>query len=316
MSGVPAQGRTARLDRALVALGRSRPDLVVVDADYTRPSREGPFSEEFPHRFFDVSLSDPATVASAARLAEEGQTVVAVGLSALIAGRGYADIRDRLCGPRARVRFLADPTVPLPEEHGASSPMIEDIGLMRGLPGMTLLCPADPPSAVGALEAAVDIAGPAYLRLGPEDGAAVTDGTVEIGRARELRAGKDLTIAAIGAAVGRALEVASSLARVGIDVRVLDMASVKPIDEKAILRAARETGAILSLEEHAVATGLGSVVAACTSEEYPVPVRRVGAPDVFPGEPGGPPEQDPYGLALEHCLEEAYELLRARGKVQ
>ena len=132
---------------------------------------------------------------------------------------------------------------------------------------------------------------------------------------RELRSGQDLTIVAIGPAVGRALETATALARVGVAARVLDLASVKPLDGKAVLRAARETGAILSLEAHSALTGIGSMVAAYTSEEYPVPVRRIGSSGSFPGTPGAP-SNDPYGLTPEHCLEEAYELLRARGKVQ
>lgn len=314
MNPSPARQRDG-LDQTILALGRADPLIVAVDADYGRPTRETPFSKEFPDRFFDVSTSDPNTVGTSARLAGEGRTVIATGLASLIAGQGYDRVRESVCRPKARVRFLADPTIPLPEEVGPSGPMAEDIGLMVGLPGMTVLCPADPPSASSALRASVGIDGPAYLRLGPDDAPTVTDGIVEIGRARELRAGQDLTIVAVGAAVGRALETATALARVGISARVLDLASVKPIDGQALLRAARETGAILSLEEHSALRGVGSLVAAYTSEEYPVPVRRIGSPDLFPEVPEEG-ASDPYGLSLEHCLEEAYELLRARGKVQ
>ncbi|HEV2520272.1 MAG TPA: transketolase C-terminal domain-containing protein [Thermoplasmata archaeon] len=304
------------LDAALLALGESDGQLVVVDADYSRPTRATPFSHAFPDRFFDVSVSDPATVATSARLASEGRTVVAWGLAELIVGQAFRELRESICRPGARVRFLADPITALPDASGGSAPMVEDLGLARGLPGLTILAPADPSSAAGALRAVANLPGPAYLRLGPESAPRVTDGTVEVGRARELRPGRDLTLIAIGSAVARALEAAEALGRVGVDVRVLDLASVKPVDTKAILRAARETGAILTLEPHSVLTGIGSVIAACTAEEYPVPVRRVGSPDLFPGGSAENPSDDPYGLALEHCLEEAYELLRARGKVQ
>ncbi|MCI4357668.1 MAG: transketolase family protein [Thermoplasmata archaeon] len=297
-------------------MGRSDPELVVVDADFGRPTRESPFSKQFPYRFFDVTVSDPVTVSSSARLAGEGRTVAAYGLAGLIAGQGYYSVRESICRPRARVRFLADPTTSLPQESGGSPPMVEDIGLMRGLPGMTVVCPADPASAGSAMRAVAALEGPAYVRLGPDDAPNVTDGVVELGRAQELRPGRDLTVAAIGPAVSRALEVARALSRVGVEVRVLDLASVKPFDIKAVLRAARETGAILCLEQHSVVTGVGSLVAACTAEEYPVPVRRLGSPDLFPGGASGVSPDDPYGLALDHCLEEAYELLRARGKVQ
>jgi transketolase len=316
MSGTAPVGQRDRLDATLLELGRADPGLTVLDADFGRPSRETPFSRTFPDRFEDVSVSDPATARTSAHRAAEGRTVVAWGLATLIAGQGYLEIRESVCRPRARVRFLSDPVTPWPTPGGPSEPMVEDLGLLRGLPGMTVVSPADPASAASALRAVAPLDGPAYVRLVRDDAGNVTDGVVEIGRARELRPGADLTIGAIGGAVARALETSDALARVGVGARVLDLASVKPLDVKAVLRAARETGAILTLEEHSVLTGVGSLVAACTSEEYPVPVRRVGAADLFPGAGSAPDHDDPYGLALDHCLEEAYELLRARGKVQ
>jgi transketolase len=194
--------------------------------------------------------------------------------------------------------------------------MLEDIGLMRGLPGMTVLVPADAPSTRAATLAIVEFDGPCYVRLTRENLPTVTDGDLRIGRANEIRAGGDLTIIAVGAMVARALDVAEELHRIGIETRVIDLASVKPFDEKAILRAARDTGAILTMEEHTALTGIGALVASATSENYPVPVRRVGVPDLF-GESGEPwTLLDHYGLSKDRALEEAFDLLRLRGKVQ
>jgi transketolase len=180
---------------------------------------------------------------------------------------------------------------------------------------MTVIVPSDAPTTRAATFAVADRAGPAYVRLTRENLPVVTDGSFAIGRAAELRSGSDLTIVAIGALVARALEVAEELSRVGLSVRVLDFASVKPFDEPALLRAARDTGAILVLEEHSVLTGVGALVAATTSENYPVPVRRVGVPDVF-GESGDPwALLDRYGMSKERIREEAWELLQLRGKV-
>jgi transketolase len=193
--------------------------------------------------------------------------------------------------------------------------MLEDIGLMRGLPGMTVVVPADAPTTRSAILALAEVYGPAYVRLTRENLPTVTDGSFEIGRANELRPGSDLTIVALGALVARALDVAEELHKVGVEVRILDAASVKPFDEAAVLRAARDTGALLVLEEHTVETGVGSLIAATTAENYPVPVRRVGVPDVF-GESGeGWALMDRFGLSEGRIMEEAWELLRARGKV-
>ena len=187
---------------------------------------------------------------------------------------------------------------------------------MRGLPGMTVVVPADAPSTHSATLALAGFDGPAYLRLVRESLPTVTDGSFVLGRATEVRAGGDLTIVAVGALVARALEVGLELHRVGVEARVLDFASMKPFDEKALLKAARETGAILTMEEQSVVTGLGTIVAATTSGAHPVPVRSLGVPDVF--EEGGDPATrlDRHGLSKARAMEEAWELLRLRGKVQ
>ena len=237
------------------------------------------------------------------------------GSAAFAAGTAYAAIREHLSLRQANVKIVAHEGSSTPGAFRETHPFLEDLGIMRGLPGMTVIVPADGPSTRGALLAVHRQEGPAYLRLARGTLPTVSDGSFEIGRATELRAGTDLTIVAVGALVVRALEVARTLAEVGISARVLDFASVKPFDEPALLRAARDTGAILVLEEHTVLTGVGALVASTTSENYPVPVRRVGIPDVLVESDALPDRLDRYGLGFERIRDEAWELLRLRGKV-
>jgi len=302
--------------KALVELGERDPNLVVLDADLSGSTRTALFGQRFPERFFNVGVMEPTMMTMAAGLALSGRTVFASTFAIFAAGQAYNMVRQSICYNRANVKIVATHGGLLVGGDGGTHQMLEDISLMRGLPGMTVVVPADAPTTRSATFAITEFDGPAYVRLTRENLPTVTDGTFVVGRANELRAGADLTLVAVGALVARALEVAEELHRVGVEARVLDFASVKPFDEKALLKAARETGAILTLEEHSVLTGLGSMVAAATSENYPVPVRRIGVPDVFgeSGEPWG--LLDRFGLSKERALEEAWDLLKMRGKVQ
>jgi transketolase len=301
-------------EAALGELGAADPNLLVVEV--TDEPVPGPFGRHFPERYLRVSPTEPGWLSNAAGRAGPERVVFARASSAASASGSYGAIRDSICGPGANVKIVGTHGgVPSERDPGGRA-IVEDLGVLRGLPGMTVVVPADAPSARAATRAIAEFAGPAYLRLTRAELPTVTDGSFEVGRASTLRDGADLTIVAVGALVARALEVADELGRVGVSARVLDFASLKPFDEKALLRAARETGAILTLEEHSVATGLGSLVASATSEEAPVPVRRVGLPDVFGAPEGGGPALDRYGLSRERCLEEAWSLLRGRGKVQ
>jgi transketolase len=301
--------------QTLVELGEKDPTMVVLDADLSGSTRTQLFGRRWPDRFFNVGVMEPTMVTIASGLALGGRKVFASTFAVFAAGQAYNMVRQSVCYNRADVKIVATHAGLLVGADGGTHQIVEDLGLMRGLPGMTVICPADAPTTAAAVRAVHARDGPAYLRLPREDLPTLTDGSFEIGRAAELRSGSDLTIAAVGALVARALEVAEEFHRVGVEVRVLDLASVKPFDEKAILRAARETGAILTMEEHTVLTGVGALVASTTSEEYPVPVRRIGVPDVF-GESGEPwALLDHFGMSKERCLEEGYELLRRRGKV-
>jgi transketolase len=300
--------------KALVELGERDPDLVVFDADLSGSTRTALFGQKFPPRFFNVGVMESTMMSMAAGMSLAGRTVYASTFAVFAAGQAYNFVRQSICYQHANVKIVATHAGLLVGGDGGTHQMVEDIGLMRGLPGMTVIVPADAPTARAATFAVHDRAGPAYVRLTRADLPTVTDGAFAIGKAAELRAGSDLTIVAVGALVARALEVAEELAAVGISTRVLDFASVKPFDEPALLRAARDTGAILVLEEHTVLTGVGALVAATTSENYPVPVRRVGVPDVF-GESGDSwALLDRYGMSQERVRDEAWELLRLRGK--
>ena len=302
--------------QTLLEIGQHDPSLVVLDADLSGSTRTVLFGKRFPERFFNVGVMEPTMMTIAAGLALGGRTVFASTFAVFAAGQAYNAVRQSVCYNRANVKIVATHGGLLVGADGATHQIVEDIGLMRGLPGMTVVVPADAPSTRAAVRAVVERPGPAYIRLTRENLPVVTDGTFRIGVANELRSGSDLTIVAVGALVARALEVASELSAVGISVRVLDLASVKPFDEPALVRAARETGAILVLEEHSVLTGVGALVASVTGETYPVPVRRVGVPDVF-GESGDPwTLLDRYGMSKERIRDEAWELLRQRGKVQ
>ncbi|MGA8276367.1 MAG: transketolase C-terminal domain-containing protein [Thermoplasmata archaeon] len=301
--------------KTLVELGEIDPNVVALAFEPPGTNAADPFRERFPARYFKLEAATPAAILTAAGHAREGHSVYASTTAAFAAGTAYHSVRESLCAHRVNVKIVADEGGSTAGGQPETHPFLEDVGIMRGLPGMTVIVPADAPSTRGAILALHVHPGPAYVRLTRGVLPTVTDGSFEVGRASELRAGKDLTIVAVGALVARALEVARTLAEVGISTRVLDFASVKPFDEPALLRAARDTGAILVLEEHTVLTGVGALVASTTSENYPVPVRRVGVPDLFVESVDPQERLDRYGLGPERIRDEAWELLRLRGRV-
>ncbi|MGI0156111.1 MAG: transketolase family protein [Thermoplasmata archaeon] len=301
--------------KALVELGERDPRLAVFEAGGAGAARTAKFGEVFPERFFDVGAMSATMVEMATGAALGGRTVFASAPAPFAAGAAYTALRESVCYRRANVKIVAVLDDGPVQADRAAPPMIEDIGLMRALPRMTVVVPADAPTARAATFALAERPGPAYLRLSGAPLPTVTDGSFAVGRATELRAGGDLTIVAVGALVARALALADELARVGISARVLDFASVKPFDEPALLRAARDTGAILVLEAHTVLTGVGALVASTTAENYPVPVRRAGVPDVWPGPGSTAVPLDRYGMSTDGLRDEAWELLKSRGKV-
>ena len=277
--------------KTLVKLGETNKDLVVMDADLSGSTKTGEFKKVFPERFFNMGIAEQDMYGAAAGLALSGKVVCASTFAMFAAGRAFEIIRNSIGYTGANVKVCATHAGITVGEDGASHQTFEDIALMRTIPGMTVLNPSDGVSAEKLIEKVVAMDGPAYVRLGR---AAVPivygeDEDFEIGRAKTLREGSDVTIIATGIMVADALEAADILEGQGIEARIIDMHTIKPLDTEAIVKAAKETGAIVTAEEHSVIGGLGSAVCEVTAEECPVKVRMVGQLDTF-GSSGKPDE--------------------------
>lgn len=314
MTEAPAErGLVDAARRAAVLLAEEDSRVWVVSAEPGGPAEEERFRSRFPGRYRTIPPGDPSLLPTAARCAEAGDPVFAVAPAEEVVGPAYAVLRRTVAAPAANVKILAAHTGALATGAPTLPGVHEDIGLMRGVPGLIVAVPADAPTAANVVRCVGGLAGPAYVRLSRAVLPTVTDGSFRLARATTLRDGADLGIVAVGAMVAPALSVAEELSRVGVSARVLDLACVKPFDEPALLRAARDTGALLVAEEHSVTTGVGSLVAAVTAENYPVPVRRVGIPDVLDADAS---PRGPFPLSRERLADEAFELLRLRGKVE
>ncbi|HYK93058.1 MAG TPA: transketolase C-terminal domain-containing protein [Thermoplasmata archaeon] len=300
------------LGLALGVLGERVPTLRVVDLHPAESEFAQDFRSRFPERWSRPSGATSPAVEAAGEAASDGVPVIVCGPAERVAIEGFPAFRKSSAHGRRWLKLVTTDG----GWSGTEPPVLEDLALVQGVPGAVVVVPSDLPSAMTALDAVVRREGPAYLRLDPDLVRESTGPPFELGRARELADGRDLAITAVGPAVALALRGATELHRVGVSARVLDCASLAPLDEKAILRAARDTGAILSLESHQATTGLGRTIAALTAENHPVPVRRLGAPGLFgtAGEAGG--GLAGLGLTPEAVLEEAWELLRLKGKVQ
>lgn len=277
--------------QALVALGQENGDVVVLDADLSKSTKTIEFKKVFPERFFDMGIAEANMVGTAAGLAAAGKTPFCSTFAVFATGRTYDQIRQSVAYPQLNVKIAATHAGLTVGEDGASHQSVEDIALMRVLPGMTVFVPADAVEVHGAVAAAARIDGPVYIRLGRFPVPVLHGDDFEFvpGRAVELRQGSDVTIIACGIMVAEALQAAEDLSAEGINATVLNIHTVKPLDEAAITRAARQTGAVVTAEEHSIIGGLGSAVAEVLVENCPVPMVRVGVRDTF-GESGKPGE--------------------------
>lgn len=273
--------------RALAELGGVDGDIVVLDADVSTCTMSCYFGEKYPARFFNVGIAEANMVGMAAGMATLGLKPFVHSFAVFAAGRCYDQIRNSVAYPGLNVTVVGTHAGLSVGEDGATHQALEDIALMRVVPGMTVICPADgneTRAALAAVAARDRAAGPVYLRLGRAAVETVTDREgyrFELGKAAELRAGGDAAVIATGLMVRAALAAAEELAGEGISARVLDMHTIKPLDREAVLRAARETGCIVTAEEHNIIGGLGGAVAEVVAEAAPVPVLRVGVADVF-----------------------------------
>ena len=291
----------------LVELGASIPNLVVLDADLAEATKTCKFKAAYPDRFFDCGIAEGNMMAVAAGLAASGMIPFASSFAMFASGRAFEQVRNMIGYPHLNVKIGATHAGITVGEDGATHQCNEDIALMRTIPGMTIINPADAVETAAAIKAAVDFKGPVYMRFGryavPTFNGA--DYKFEIGKGIELCDGKDVTIVATGLMVSMALEAAEALKAEGISARVINIHTIKPIDADILVKAAKETGAIVTAEEHNVIGGLGSAVAEVLSEKFPVPVLRVGVEDKF-GKSGQVPELlKEYGLTAENIANKA-----------
>lgn len=274
---------------ALKAMGEINKNIVVLDADLSKSTKTNVFAKAFPDRFINVGIAEQNMMGTAAGLAAAGKIPFVSSFAMFAAGRAYEQVRNSICYPKLNVKIAATHAGLTVGEDGATHQAIEDISLMRTIPNMTVIVPADATETRRAVEFAVNYQGPVYLRLGRAAVPDVMGDDYEFqhGKAVQLADGKDVTIIATGVMVAPARRAADELIDTGISARVLNIHTIKPIDREAIVKAATETGAIVTCEEHSIIGGLGSAVAEVVVENYPVPMERVGVLDVF-GESGTP----------------------------
>lgn len=269
---------------AVTALAAENPDIVVLDADLAEATKTCIFEKKYPERFIDCGIAEGNMIGIAAGLAACGKIPFAASFAMFSAGRAYEQVRNSVGYPHLNVKIAGSHAGISTGEDGATHQCCEDIALMRTIPGMVVLNPADHYEMLAAVKAAAQHNGPVYLRLGRLAVESVhnnDDYHFELGKGITLRDGKDITIAATGLMVGEAVKAAKSLEAQGIDARVLDIHTIKPLDEDLLVKAAQETGHIVTVEEHNVIGGLGEAVCACLSQRCPTPVTRIGVQDVY-----------------------------------
>ena len=299
---------------ALVELGKSNPDLVVLDADLSAATKTGLFCKVFPDRFVNAGIAEGNMMSVAAGLATTGKTVFASSFAMFAAGRAFEQVRNSIGYPHLNVKIGATHAGISVGEDGATHQCCEDIALMRSIPGMTILNPADDTEARKAVFAAAALDGPVYLRLGRLAVPVLFDKDYPfaVGKGVQLVAGNDVSIVATGLLVAEALIAAEQLKNEGISARVIDMATIKPIDRDILVAAAGETGAIVTAEEHNVIGGLGGAVTEVICETVPVPVLRVGVMDTF-GKSGPAKELLPlFGLCAANIAAKAKDAIKAK----
>lgn len=285
----------------LLELGGENKDIVVLDADLSKSTMTTHFAGKYPERFFNMGISEQDMMGVAAGLALSGKTVFASTFAMFAAGRAFEIIRNSIGYTKANVKVCATHAGITVGEDGGSHQAIEDIALMRTIPGMTVISPSDGMSAKMLIRQAAALNGPVYVRLGRSavPGIYEADSKVEIGKGMCVREGGDYTVVATGIMVNEAMIAAEALEKEGISVRIIDMHTIKPIDKEIIIKAAKETKGIVTAEEHTIFGGLGSAVAEVTAANCPVKMAFVGLQDTF-GESGKPAElMVKYGLTAD-----------------
>ena len=290
---------------ALAELGREHSDVVVLDADLAGATKTSTFKKEFPDRHFDCGIAEGNMMAVVAGIASMGMVPFASTFAMFAAGRAFEQVRNSIGYPHLNVKIGATHGGISVGEDGASHQCCEDFALMRSIPGMTIICPADDVEARAAVKAAYEFEVPVYLRFGRSGVPVFHDENFkfEIGKGEVLQDGNDIAIIATGIMVGEAVKAGEELRSQGINARVINLSTIKPLDEELILKAAEECGRIVTCEEHSIIGGLGEAVSSLLSEKLPTPVRRIGVNDEF-GHSGPAAELlKDFGLSAENIVE-------------
>ena len=297
--------------KGLVALGAEHNDIVVLDADLAGSTKTGMFAKAYPDRHFNCGIAEGNMMSVAAGLAAAGMTPFASSFAMFASGRAYEQIRNSVGYPALNVKIGASHGGMSVGEDGASHQCCEDFALMRSIPGMVVICPADGVEAEAATKAAYEYKGPVYLRMGRlavpvfhEEGFKFTIGKGEI-----MREGTDVAIIANGLMVYEAIQAGEKLAQLGINARIVNMTTIKPLDEELVLKCAKECGKIITCEEHSVIGGLGEAVCSFLSEVYPTPVKRIGVDDKFGFSGPAAEVLKAFGLCCDHIVEVAQEFV-------
>lgn len=308
----------AAYGKALAELAEKEPNLVVLDADLSGSTMSKDFAAVCPDRFFDMGIAEANMVGVAAGLAACGKKPFVNSFAMFAAGRAWEQVRNSVAYPGLNVKVVGSHGGLSVGEDGATHQCIEDLAIMRAIPGMTVLCPCDAHEMHQAVKALLAYDGPAYLRLGRLAVETVTDQVpgyeFAIGKGALLRPGTDVTVVAVGMMVQMALAAAEQLAGEGISVRVIDMHTIKPLDTEILLQAAKETGCLVTTEEANVVGGLGSAVAECLSGAFPVPLVRHGVEDVFGRSGAAQKVLAAYGLTVEGIVDKVRQAISLKGK--
>lgn len=269
--------------KKIVELGKENKDIVVLDADLAAATKTELFKKEIPNRFFDMGIAEQDMISTAAGMATCGKIPFASTFAVFAAGRAYDQIRNSICYPKLNVKICATHSGVSVGEDGATHQMLEDIGLMRGLPNMTVLSVSDDIQTKWAVEEILKINGPVYLRLGRLASPIIYDEEqkFEIGKGIQIGDGCDATVIATGLMVSEAIKAQKELKEKGINIRVVDIHTIKPIDKELIVKCAKETKRIITIEDHSIINGLGTAVCEVLTEEYPCKVTRLGMKDTF-----------------------------------
>lgn len=297
--------------KALQILGAENPNVVVLDADLSKSTKTADFAKKYPERFFNMGIAEANLLGTAAGLATAGKIPFASTFAIFAVGRAFEQIRNSIAYPKLNVKIAATHSGITVGEDGGSHQAIEDVAIMRAVPNMVVLVPADGEETRQVIQASAEYYGPVYIRMGRLDVPLLfgEEYRFEIGKANVLTEGTDVAIMANGVMVSMALEAAAELATKGVSVSVVNVASVKPLDEETIVRIAKATGAVVTAEEHNIIGGLGSAIAEVLGEKQPTPMVRVGLKDTF-GESGRPQELlEKYGLTKVELVKAVQEVL-------